>query len=253
MRKRTLMSSALALVALAAVPAVSSAAVTSQTIKGAASPSKASTSPKTPKPVALRVDTDTSYDSYTPPSSYASSVNVDFDNDFAFNTKGIPTCDPAQLGNTTTEQAIAACGASQVGSGSTTVNGVFGPAAGTVTAFNGAPQGGNPVLYLHARVNAPLNTTTILTGVLMPSPLGGDYGKRLAVTVLPLAGGQVVITHFDTTVQRPLVIKKKVKIKGKKKVQKVKSGYVTATCRDKDKQWNYSGRSEEHTSELQSH
>jgi hypothetical protein len=240
MRKRTFLSGALALVVVAAVPAVASAAVSSQTIKGAASPAKASTSPKLAKPVALRVDTDTNYSTFEPfPSSYASSVNVDFDNDFTFNTKGIPTCDPTKLPNTTTEAAIAACGQSKVGTGSATVRGnaLFGSANGVVTAFNGAPQGANPVLLLHARIGPPLNTTSVLTGVLTPSPLHGDYGKRLVVTVPPLAGGQVVITHFDTTVQRPVTVKKKVKGKTKK----VKSGYVTAVCRDKDKLWNYSG------------
>jgi hypothetical protein len=242
MRTRTILCGALAtVVAVAAVPAVASAAVIKQTIGGAASPSKVSNSPKLAKPVSLRVDTDTAYDAY-PPSSYSSSVNVDFDNDFVFNTKGIPTC-TATLTNTTTEQALAACGAAKVGAGSATINGAgaFANLAGVVTAFNGAPQGGLPVILLHARVSGALNTTSVLVGVLKPSPLGGDYGKRLEVTVPPLAGGQAVITHFDTTVSRPLTVKKKIKVKGKKKTVKVKSGYVTASCRDKDKLWNYSG------------
>ncbi|MFN2612336.1 MAG: hypothetical protein ABR536_03075 [Solirubrobacterales bacterium] len=232
----------------AVIPASASAAITSQTLKAVATPSKVSQKgrfPLFPAPVSLRVDTDTTYD--TPltlgsrPSPAATNVNIDFDNDFKFTTKGIATCNPILLTGTTTAQAIAVCGASQVGAGSATLGGIAGPASAVVTAFNGTPVNGQPQILLHSRIGAPLNTTAILSGVLTSSPVGGDYGRRLVVTVPPVAGGNEVITHFDTTVNRRFKVKKTVRINGVRKTIKVKSGYVTAICRDKNKTWNFRG------------
>ncbi len=241
MRKRNYVIGALAVAVAAVLPAGASAAVTSQTIKFAANPAKASKSPKTPTPVSVRVDTDSTWDAYGPaptaPTPATTDADIDFDNDFVFNTKGIPTCNPTSLAGTTTAAAVAVCGSSQVGSGSATLNGAVGPRTAVVTAFNGTPVNGQPQLLLHTRLDS-LNITQILPGVLQTSPLGGDYGKRLHVDVpaAQIGGGFEVITHFDTTVSKPLTIKKKV---GKKTV-KVKSGYVVASCRDKNRTWNIS-------------
>jgi hypothetical protein len=234
----------LAVAVTAALPASASAAISSQTIKAVATPSKVSQKNKAPKfatPVSLRVDTDATYDTPLTPGSHpspaATLVNIDLDNDFKFTTKGLPTCNPTSLTGTTTAQAQAVCGTSQVGTGSAILGGIAGPASAVVTAFNGTPVNGQPQLLLHSRVGAPLNTTAILQGVLTKSPLGGDYGKRLVVTVPPLGGGYEVITHFDTTVDKRFKVKKKVN--GKK--VKVKSGYVTAVCQDKNKTWDFQG------------
>lgn len=249
--RRNFVVGALALAVAAVIPASASAAVTSQTLQAVATPSKVSQkgkAPLFPTPVSLKVDTDTTYSNTTfmPPTSFnptpaATSVNIDFDNDFKFTTKGIPTCNPTLLTGTTTAQAIAVCGASQVGSGSATLTGSGGNASAVVTAFNGTPVNGQPQILLHSRVGAPLNTTAILSGVLTTSPLGGDYGRRLVVTVPVLGGGYEVITHFSTTVDKRFKVKKTVKVNGKKKTIKVKSGYVTAVCRDKNKTWNFQG------------
>jgi hypothetical protein len=238
MRKRNYLLGALALAVAAAIPATASAAVTSQTISASVSPTKVST--KTPAPVSLTVKTDSSWSAYSPaptaPTPTTNAADIDFDNDFVFNTKApVKTCNPTLLAGTTTDQAKAACGAAQVGTGSATLNGVVGPRTAVVTAFNGTPVGGQPQILLHTYVQS-INVTQVLPGVLQTSPLHGDYGKRLHVTVpaAQLGGGFEVITHFETTVNKRFTITKK---KNGKKV-KVKSGYVTARCRDKDKTWN---------------
>jgi hypothetical protein len=232
--KRKYLIGAVGLLAIAvAIPAIAQSAVTSQTIKSAVTPTKLSKSKKTPTPASIRVDTDSSWDSYGPapnPTPAAVTADIDFDSDMIFNTKPVKTCPASKLSGTTTEQAIAACSTAKVGAGSANLNGIIGPLTGVVTAFNGAPVGGKPQILLHTRVaNPPL--TTVLVGTLEKSPLGKPYGSRLHVVIpaAQLGGGLEVITHFDTTVNKKFTITKKVK--GKK--TKVKSGYVTATCTDK--------------------
>jgi hypothetical protein len=227
MRKRNYVIGAVALLAIAvAIPAIAQSAVTSQTIKSAVTPSKLSKSRATPTPASIRVDVDTAWNAYTGvgnPSPASVNTDVDFDNALIFNTKPVKTCAASALTGTTTDQAIAACGSSKVGTGSATLNGVIGPLNAVVTAFNGAPVGGKPQILLHTRVaNPPL--TTVLVGTLDKSPAGKPYGSRLHVPIpaQQLGGGFEVITHFDTTVTKKFKIKKKGKT--------IKSGYVTATC-----------------------
>ncbi len=236
MRKKKYLIGVVGLLVIAvAIPAVAQSAVISQTIKSKVAPTKLSKSKKTPTPASIRIDTDAGWDLYGPatsgnPTPTATIADIDFDNDLIFTTKPVKTCPASKLAGTTTEQAIAACSSAKVGSGSAALDGIIGPVTGTVTAFNGAPVGGKPQLLLHTRVPA-IPTTQILVGTLDKSPLGKPYGSRLHV-VIPasqLGGGLEVIKHFDTTVNRKFTITKKVN--GKK--TKVKSGYVTATCKDK--------------------
>jgi len=231
MRKKNYVIGATALLAVAVAIPVTGAqsAVTSQTISSTLSPLKLSKSAKTPTPASIRVDVDANWDSFSGagnPTPAPVNTAVDFDKDLIFNTKPVKPCDLSKLSGTTTDQAIAACGASKVGAGSARLNGVIGPLSGVVTAFNGSPSGGSPTIYLHTRVsNPPL--TQVLVGTLVKSPSGAPYGTRLNVPIpaQQLGGGFEVITHFDATVNK--------KFKIKKKGKKVKSGYVTATCRDK--------------------
>jgi hypothetical protein len=231
MRKRYCVIGATALLGVAvAIPTMAQSAVTSQTIKSVVTPSKLSVSKKTPTPASIRVDTDSSWDSFSPapnPTPATVSADIDFDKGMIFNTKPVKTCDLTKLAGTTTDQAKAACGPAQVGQGSANLNGIIGALSGVVTAFNGTPTGGSPTIYLHTRVNNP-PLTQVLVGTLTKSPAGAPYGTRLHVPIpaQQLGGGLEVITHFDTTVDRKFKITKKVK--GKK--VKVKSGYVTATC-----------------------
>jgi hypothetical protein len=161
----------------------------------------------------------------------SASVNLDFDKDIKLYTKGLKTCNASSISTASTATATQKCGAAKLsigptvpyGSGSTPKNAaVVRPAVGSdinavVTVFNGQPQGGSPVVLLHT-VN-PVTGTTVLTGKVVGGPTG--FGRSLAVSTPPLAGGQATIIDFTTT------IKKTWKFKGKKR------SFVSSSCRDK--------------------
>jgi hypothetical protein len=69
---------------------------------------------------------------------------------------------------------------------------------GVITAFNGAPSGGNPSIYLHVDI-AGVTTKPILNGVIR--------GSVLTVQIPPVPGA--VIEHFDTTIGKKVVGRKK--------------------------------------------
>ncbi|HEX6116431.1 MAG TPA: hypothetical protein VFY99_04975 [Solirubrobacterales bacterium] len=154
----------------------------------------------------------------------ANRVELDFDKDLTFTTKGVPTCNENTIATLNNQQAKDACKKAFIGSGS---------AAATcsasedppdipdvkVNAFNGQPQGKNPVILLHTDANLGGNSTiTILPGVLTKA--SSPFGRTLNVTVPPLAGGACSIVDFETTV-------------GKGQINKKYSDYVAGTCRDK--------------------
>ncbi len=114
--------------------------------------------------------------------------------DVKFDTKAAATCDPAQIENTTTAAATAACGDAIVGGGDGMAALPLG-AGGTrqdfpvtITAFNRADAKG---ILLHSRVDA-LGTTTVLKGVLA--------GSTLSVDIPPLGGGVGAIPAFTVNV-----------------------------------------------------
>jgi hypothetical protein len=178
-----------------------------------------------PKDVSLNVDVGITSDDPANKVPSANRVELDFDKDLTFNTKGIPTCDANTIATLNNEQAKAACKKALVGSGTAAatcspnedppdIPGVL------VNAFNGEPKGKNPVLLLHTDANLGGNSTiTILPGVLKKA--GGAFGRTLDVTVPPLAGGACSIVDFETTV-------------GKGQINKKYSDYVAGTCRDRE-------------------
>ncbi len=149
---------------------------------------------------------------------------LDFDKNVKLYTRGIPTCTNAKLQNTTTSQAKGACPNAVVGSGKATVLIPVGTTVFTenviVTAFNGVPQGGKPVLLVHTFGSTPVQVSTILTGVISNYNKRG-YGPRLDVQIPPIAGGTASLTHFQTKVNR------KYKYRGKRR------SYVSAKCANK--------------------
>lgn len=159
----------------------------------------------------------------------ASRAQLKFDDDIKFTAQGLPTCKESQIQGTTTQQAIQACGKTQVGKGAATAA-VGGdpnaPVQTVVTAFNGQPKGGKPVLLLHTRSQA-LGLTTILVGVLKNA--SGIYGKELDVSIDPLPFG-TALTRFQTKVQKSF------RVAGKNR------SYVSARCFDNNKTWNYAGK-----------
>ena len=159
-------------------------------------------------------------------------AQVSFDDDLTFFTRGVPTCKESDLTQTTTAQAKAKCGKSQVGAGAATIAlaGNPDPAASTpavVTAFNGVPKNGKPVILLHARADA-FGNTSVLVGVLNKLGRRGDFGWRLDVKIPELAFGSA-ITRFQVKVN------KKFRFKGKRR------SYVSGRCSDGNKKLNYKG------------
>ncbi|HEX3362388.1 MAG TPA: hypothetical protein VHS74_15435, partial [Solirubrobacterales bacterium] len=160
MRKRfTLIAGLAALVALA-IPV--SAALAGETVTGPDGNTQsieASVSPKalykkTSSPASLSVDVKTGSTTAANgvPSPAVHDV-IDFDQNLSLATKGLPTCNAAKLQNTTTEAAEKACGNAIIGKGSAITLiplGTLYTEPVTVTAFNGVPQGGKPVVLLHS-------------------------------------------------------------------------------------------------------
>jgi hypothetical protein len=188
-----------------------SAAVTSQTLKTTANPSKA------PKKtfVALKTfrnDVDTAYapGPFTP---FGTQTVLTFTKDVKFTPGNIPQCNLSSISTVPEASADSACSASRVGNGSAVING--GLLTGKVAAYNGQPSGGNPTIGLHTDIftgSGAYAFSTTLTGVL-------NTGSNTLTVAIPPTG--TAITHFDTTINK--------KKSGKK------TYYVMARC--KKKKW----------------
>ena len=157
---------------------------------------------------------------YFPPSTQ---TVIQFPRDYKFTPGTIPDCNLSSLAGKDAAGARAACPGSVVGQGSSVVHtlteagtppGNPGVLNGTVTAFNGAPSGGNPTLYVHIDI-AGVATKPILTGTFT--------GPRLTVAVPPVTG--TVIESFNTT------IGKRVSLRNKKTGKK--TFYFSARCSKK--------------------
>ncbi len=175
-----------------------------------------------PTPVTLKVTTKTtSTTAANGVPSPAIRAVVDFDKNASLYTKGIPTCDPAKLQSTSTETALVACGNAKIGTGSGSALLPVGsrvlPEPVVITAFNGVPVGGRPVVLLHAYGSSPVQTTQVLNGKVSNYNKEG-FGPRLDVEIPKLAGGTGALTDFTVT------INKKYRFKGEKR------SFVSAKC-----------------------
>lgn len=126
--------------------------------------------------------------------AYPASVRafITFSKDVKFTPGNIPDCNLAAIIGKSTALARQACPQSVVGGGTNLQTFSDGrQLSGVITAFNGAPSGGNPTLYLH--VDLPgVATKPILTGVIS--------GNTLDVTIPPVPGA--VIDDFTTTINK---------------------------------------------------
>lgn len=179
-------------------------------------------SKKKPAPVTLEVTTKTT--STTNPTGVpvpAVQAIIDFDRHMSIFSRGYPTCNLTQIQNTSTETALRVCKRAKIGGGNATALIPVGVQVFvehlTVTAFNGKPQGRKPVILLHSYGRAPVQTTTVLTGVVSNFDREG-YGPRLNVKIPLIAGGLGALTEFHTA------IFKRFSYKG------VKRSYVSSTC-----------------------
>lgn len=221
MRKRSILTAGLiaavaaAIVATAAIAATTGAGVTTpdgntQAVGVMITPKKLGKKTYTPGALEATTKLTTSAASGVP--SPTVRVVLDFDKNAKLFTKGIPTCDPAKLQNTSTEVAKQLCGSAIIGSGTATALLPVGSTVYTVnqvvTAFNGVPQGGKPVVILHTYGTTPIQTTLVLVGAVTNYNKEG-YGPRLDLEVPKIAGGTGALTDFNVK------ISKKYKYKGK--------------------------------------
>jgi hypothetical protein len=148
-----------------------------------------------------------------PPST---STLVVFTPDVKFDPGNLPDCNLASLVGKSTAGARAACPGSVVGGGGNIQQFSDGRRLnGVITAFNGAPSGGAPSMYLHIEFPG-VETKPILNGVIR--------GNQLNVQIPPVQGS--VIEHFDVTIGKKVTRKKKNPRTGKVK----KTFYVSAKC-----------------------
>jgi hypothetical protein len=141
---------------------------------------------------------------------------ITFPNSLKFNPGNLPDCNLSQLIGKTTAGALSACPQSHVGEGSNTQ--LFSDGrriTGTITAFNGAPSGGNPSLYLHVEFPG-VTSKPILNGVIQ--------GNRITVQIPPVQGS--VIERFAVTLDKIVSGKKRNRKTGKVK----KTFYLMANC-----------------------
>jgi hypothetical protein len=148
---------------------------------------------------------------------------IDFDKNTALYTKGLPVCNPSKIQSTSTEIAKRECGKAVIGSGRAAalipVGAQVFTQIQTVTAFNGPPRGGKPVVLLHAYGTTPVQVTLVLEGTVTNYGKQG-YGPRLDIAIPLIAGGTGALTEFETTISRTW------KFKGKKR------SYVSAECKN---------------------
>lgn len=230
MRKRSFLIAGLA--ATVAVAIAASAAIAGSTGAGVTTPdgnNQAVGVLITPKKLGKKTYTAANLEATTKLTTSAASgvpspttrVVLDFDKNAKLFTKGIPTCDPAKLQSTSTEVAKQQCGSAMIGSGTAAALLPVGEKIYTVnqvvTAFNGIPQGGKPVVILHTYGTTPIQTTLVLVGTVSNYNKEG-YGPRLDLTVPLIAGGQGALTDFNVK------ISKKYKYKG----QSV--SFISAKC-----------------------
>jgi hypothetical protein len=191
-----------------------------QSIESLIAPKQLSKTAFTPGSLTVTTKTATTTAANGVPSPAVHAV-IDFDKNAKLFTKGIPTCDPAKLQNTSTANAEFACGKAKIGSGTASALLPVGekvyPVAQTVTAFNGVPQGGKPVVILHTYGTTPVQTTLVLVGTVSNFNKEG-YGPRLDLEIPLIAGGAGALTEFKVT------IAKKYKFKGKQQ------SFISAKC-----------------------
>lgn len=184
-------------------PTVTGSDGNTQSLESIVSPSRLAKKTLTPGTLKVTVKTGTTSASGVP--SPAVHDVIDFDKNAAIFTKGLATCSEAALQSTSTEVAEQKCGKAKIGTGTGTAllplaSGPT-PEVTKVTAFNGVPKGGKPVVLLHAYGTSPLQTTLVLTGVVSSYNKEG-YGPRLDVTVPLIAGGSGAITFFQVTINK---------------------------------------------------
>jgi hypothetical protein len=196
-----------------AVSGTASAAVTGFTYSDTISPSKQSAN--TFGPAALHNSLDTFYTGGFSP--MPTTTIVQFSRDVKFTPGNLPQCDLNSISNKPDSTAMAMCGASKLGTGSVVVN--SGTLIGKVTAYNGVPSGGEPLIGFHTDLFLPDGSYSLSTTGI------GTLDPRTNTLTTPIPPTGTSLTHFELSLG---------KIKSGKKKGKP-TYYVMARC--KKKKW----------------
>jgi len=119
-------------------------------------------------------------------------------------TEGLPTCRLREIQPATTANALRACGAAKVGTGSFSADVVIPeqspfPSNGEVVAFNGR-RGGRPVIYAHVYGTEPIPTSFTLP--LVVSRAKGRFGTVLTATLPNVTSSVAVVTGLTLKLHR---------------------------------------------------
>jgi hypothetical protein len=177
--RRHLVSAVILASLVIGVAAALAAGKTTLTLDGKARPSNLPAGHRAGVTLHLKETTDTSDPSGVPPQTTKAEISLD--RDFKVTSRGLPRCHPNQITGKSTAEARSNCKSSMVGTGSAVArlsNGAGGhvdlPAV--VSAFNGVPRNGTPLIVLH----------TVLPGgssvdiVLLVENGSGAYGTVLS-------------------------------------------------------------------------
>jgi hypothetical protein len=118
---------------------------------------------------------------------------------------GLPVCPAGLIESTTSEQALARCGAARVGYGSISANVVLPqispfPAQGRLLAFNGRLHG-KPVILAHIYGANPVPTTFVLP-FSIEHRRSGTFGTMLSAKLPPIAADWGYINNIELTIHR---------------------------------------------------
>ncbi len=223
MRRSPFLIAAIAALATAtaaiAGPVVNGPDGNTQSIDSLITPKKLSKTKLTPGTLQVTTVTGSTTDPNGVPNP-AIHATIDFDKNASLFTKGLPTCNPAQVINQSTEVAEQVCGKAKIGSGHALAllrAGKVYEVPQVVTAFNGTPKGGKPTVILHTYGTTPLQASVVLVGTVTKFNKEG-YGPRLDLEVPLIAGGSGSLTEFEVK------ISKKWRYKGEQRT------FISAKC-----------------------
>ncbi len=212
MRKRQLsiaFSVALAVASIAATVAVAGTTTggdgDSLTAAAKIKPKKLSKTAPTPATLELNTKVSTT--------SQATQAVMDFDKNGTYLTKGLPICAEKKLEGKTSQEAIKACKAAMIGTGSASaVASFFGQSPidvkAKLTVFNGPPQGGKPTVLVHAYIKEPVENAFFFSGVVSKRKKEG-FGTRLEIDFPELFGGNGAVSEFNIKIQKTFTYKGK--------------------------------------------
>jgi hypothetical protein len=201
MRRRVLIPALAALLTI--VAGASSSAETRQvenlrlTFSGNFTPNVLPRERAAPVDVSIHGKVATTDGSHPPPLRW---IEVELNRNGRVQSEGLPTCSAPTLQSTSTQTALARCGAARVDFDAEVILGRPIPVSGKVYAFNSRRRG-KPALLLHLFAGAPVRFTLVV-----PLTIGhrrtGNFGTVLRARIPKLGGDLGSVTQIDLTIGR---------------------------------------------------